>query len=153
MEIQIGPPAWLEWENVRWYRNRAGYYQDRTGTLMHTAIWERLNHRKVPDGYVVHHKDENKGNNDLSNLELMSFEEHARMHCKARPADHPWVKQQGSEQMRKRVTKLWENRKPRDVTCVGCGKVYQSIGMRSKFCDRACAARYYRSVGRAQWAG
>lgn len=30
--------------------------------------------------YVVHHKDENKGNDELDNLELMSFIQHRRHH-------------------------------------------------------------------------
>lgn len=56
-----------------------------------------LEHRKVvydtfgdiPTGLIVHHKDGNKANNDLSNLELMTRLEHQRHHLAryATPAD------------------------------------------------------------------
>lgn len=46
----------------------------------HVLVWERTNNAEVPDGYVVHHKDENRANNDPSNLEVLSAEEHKRLH-------------------------------------------------------------------------
>ncbi len=36
----------------------------------------------VPKGYVIHHKDLNRENNDLSNLELMTDKEHKELHGK-----------------------------------------------------------------------
>ena len=42
-------------------------------------VWEQ-NYGPVPDGMVVHHKDENKLNNDIENLSLMAAGEHVRMH-------------------------------------------------------------------------
>lgn len=35
----------------------------------------------VPKGYVVHHKDENKLNNDPNNLVCITRREHAQIHC------------------------------------------------------------------------
>ena len=40
-------------------------------------------------GYVVHHKDENKLNNALSNLIYLTPEEHTRLHHKGKPT---WTK-------------------------------------------------------------
>ena len=45
----------------------------------HVYVWEQ-HFGSVPKGYVVHHKDEDKGNNDISNLELMTLSEHSRSH-------------------------------------------------------------------------
>jgi hypothetical protein len=45
----------------------------------HKLVWERAN-GPVSPGYVVHHKNHVKRDNDLPNLELMTFEEHARHH-------------------------------------------------------------------------
>ena len=42
-------------------------------------VWESFN-GPIPEGMVVHHKDENKLNNSIENLELMSFSDHTRMH-------------------------------------------------------------------------
>jgi hypothetical protein len=151
--VVAGPPAWFEWGGVRWYRNRSGYYQDRTGTLMHTALWERRNGHRVPDGHVVHHIDEDKSNNLPENLQLLTQGEHARLHLATRQEGNPWVDAQTSEKARERVTRLWEKRQARDVVCVGCGKLYQSVGMRAKYCTRTCASRHARSVRRAGWAG
>ena len=45
----------------------------------HVYIWV-LHFGDVPEGYVVHHKDGNPHNNDISNLEIMQRAEHSRMH-------------------------------------------------------------------------
>ena len=47
--------------------------------LVHRYIWEQLN-GKIPDGYHIHHKDENKLNNSIDNLECISASEHAKLH-------------------------------------------------------------------------
>lgn len=41
---------------------------------LHIALWEHFN-GKIPDGYEINHKDENKFNNSLSNLELLTRHE------------------------------------------------------------------------------
>jgi hypothetical protein len=47
--------------------------------MVHRIVWERENGR-IPDGFQVHHKDGNKENNDIDNLELLSTLEHKRIH-------------------------------------------------------------------------
>ena len=48
--------------------------------LAHRWIWEQEN-GAIPDGYVIHHDDGNKTNNDLSNLQCVSRSEHSRLHA------------------------------------------------------------------------
>jgi len=36
--------------------------------------------RRLETGEAVHHKDEDRANNDLSNLQLMTKGEHSRLH-------------------------------------------------------------------------
>jgi hypothetical protein len=43
-------------------------------------VWETTNGKTVPHGYVIHHRDDNKLNDDPSNLECMSRPEHSRLH-------------------------------------------------------------------------
>ena len=38
------------------------------------------NFGKIPEGYIVNHIDKNSLNNDISNLEIMTSSEHAKMH-------------------------------------------------------------------------
>lgn len=56
------------------------------GNLSMTArlYWELLNGRSIPNGYDVHHKDENPGNDTSSNLELLKDEDHHRHHASTR---------------------------------------------------------------------
>lgn len=46
----------------------------------HIEIIEKHIGRKITKGEVVHHKDGNKLNNDLSNLQLMARGDHTRLH-------------------------------------------------------------------------
>ncbi len=51
----------------------------------HIWVMEQYIGRELLPGEVVHHKDENRANNDISNLELLSSQsEHARMHAQTR---------------------------------------------------------------------
>jgi hypothetical protein len=64
------------------YINSHGYlvfYIEGKEYLAHRLIWEKY-YRTIPEGYEVHHKDENKLNNDISNLELVTKSEHGKIH-------------------------------------------------------------------------
>lgn len=56
-----------------------GYYELTTGkrTLMHRYIWEK-EVGPIPDGFDIHHLDEIKSNNYLSNFECLDKAEHTR---------------------------------------------------------------------------
>lgn len=60
-----------------------GYIEIRTENgfkRKHVHVMEMHLGRKLNTGEVVHHKDQNKTNNDLSNLELMTHAEHTILH-------------------------------------------------------------------------
>lgn len=48
----------------------------------HRLVMEQYLGRKLKRTEVVHHKDGNKLNNAIENLELMSLSDHSRMHMK-----------------------------------------------------------------------
>lgn len=50
------------------------------GRAVHIVAMENHLGRKLLPNEIVHHKDENRSNNELSNLELMTRSEHARHH-------------------------------------------------------------------------
>lgn len=60
---------------------RAKEYIQVTGGMEHRVIWEK-HHGKVPEGYCIHHKDGNKKNNRIENLECLSRKEHGKKHWK-----------------------------------------------------------------------
>lgn len=46
----------------------------------HRIIWECLNQSKIPDGYIVHHINKNKIDNNIKNLECISYKLHNEKH-------------------------------------------------------------------------
>lgn len=56
-------------------RRCLGTYQN----SIYLLVWEVFN-GPVPEGYCIHHKDHNKLNDRLDNLELMTKAEHAKHH-------------------------------------------------------------------------
>jgi hypothetical protein len=91
----------------------------------HRFLIERKLGRKLQSNEHVHHMDENKRNNRLSNLELKSASSHVSGHHK--PA--------------KRIK----------LTCPACGQIFerflryvrlkQSAGVKNLFCSRSCRVR------------
>lgn len=63
-------------------RNNGGY-KKYYGRHEHRVVMEKYLGRKLKPTEIVHHKDGNKQNNDISNLEVMSQSEHIRKHLKA----------------------------------------------------------------------
>jgi len=63
-----------------WSGNAGGYYASmaRPKRLLHRETWRQLR-GPIPEGYVVHHKDGNKSNNDIVNLEPMEWGEHTSL--------------------------------------------------------------------------
>lgn len=69
------------------------YAKDAEGRLRfeHSIIWEK-NHGKIPLGMQIHHKDFDKTNNNISNLQLVTPTQHKRLHSGCRFIDGEWEK-------------------------------------------------------------
>ena len=46
----------------------------------HRYLWEKHYDIKIPRYHEIHHKDGNKTNNDISNLQMMSKSAHKKLH-------------------------------------------------------------------------
>lgn len=89
--------------------------------LLHREVFKQ--HTGMTDedlkGMEIHHIDDNKDNNDISNLKLLSKKEHAKLH-------------------------LVDNRKKLEKVCKFCGKKYNAINPRSSFCNPNCYNKWRR---------
>lgn len=84
-----GGPSRVEWQGRRYYLNarRSGGYYYPSGKLageakrpgLHQEIY-RAAHGPIPDGWVVHHKDDNSLNNDPANLQAKPRGKHQAEH-------------------------------------------------------------------------
>ena len=63
-----------------------GYYwitstkEGNYGKYLHRLIWEDFYDCKVPEGYNIHHKNHNKLDNCILNLQLINASEHIKLH-------------------------------------------------------------------------
>ena len=92
---------------------------------LHRYLYEKFI-GKIPKGFVVHHKDLNKDNNDIYNLQALSVSEHWLLH----PIHYIW-----REHLKEKIIKI----------CTVCGKEYSvskiranSVYKASKYCGRKC---------------
>jgi len=72
-----------------WY-DKKGYptiWINNKSVKIHVYIWERINGEK-PKGHDIHHKDFDKGNYKLSNLEILSQSDHKKLHA-------GWIREKG----------------------------------------------------------
>ena len=122
------------WFNLNGYLACTVKYDDGTKVtvLQHREIVEKSLGRKLLREEVVHHKDGNKRNNRLNNLEVMSLSEHSRTHMYS-----------GGPELVK-------------LQCIRCGVIFDRLarnernnrkqGKRGPFCGKSCAGKY--STGR-----
>ena len=54
-------------------------YFGRAGHRLHRDVWV-FHNGPIPEGHQIHHIDENTANNDISNLECLSFKHHRAEH-------------------------------------------------------------------------
>ena len=73
-------------KEFRLYPNNQ-YFTDGT-TRMHIYVW-RFHNGTIPKGYHIHHKDEDKWNNQIENLELVERHKHLSLHAKKRIKENP----------------------------------------------------------------
>lgn len=73
-------------EGNKYTLRNTGYYGKTTGdrTLLHRDMWEHHN-GKIPEGYDIHHINENKHDNRIENFECINKAEHTKLHQTTKP--------------------------------------------------------------------
>lgn len=127
---------------------------------LHVVVWEYFN-GKVPEKFHVHHKDEDKSNNDISNLELISAHDHMSMHMteenrerarklcgKIRPLTKEWHSSEvGRKWHKEHGISGWENREDIEIQCIHCEKMFSTKAYHSIFCSPSCKSAWRRQEG------
>ena len=132
--------------------------------LMHRYVWEFYN-GKIPKGYEIHHKDGNRANNTIENLQCLSKSEHQKLHSEilsdekrewyrnnlaenARPKASEWHKSEEGREWHKLQYERTKDALHKQVnrTCVNCGKVFLGHST-SKYCSNACKSAHRRKTG------
>lgn len=68
----------IEFNGEIYTQNKIGYYTCGR-RLLHREVW-KYHFGPIADGHQIHHRDRNKANNDISNLECVSLEDHSRFY-------------------------------------------------------------------------
>lgn len=142
---------------------RCGQYYQRKGVRLHRAVWEYHN-GEIPKGYHVHHKDGNRANNSIENLELMKGESHLSLHMSTeerKEKSREFIKQ-ASEYARKwhgssdgvawhseHAKETWSDKPNYTRVCDWCGREYQTRDLGHKSSQHFCCGKH-RSLA-TQW--
>lgn len=140
-----------------------GKYFQRDGVRLHRVVWERHNGRPVPDGFHVHHRDEDRSNNAADNLELLEGAEHLALHAadptppqraararNARDFATPANRLIPAEKRAAAAKAGWLQVKPETVICKECGNPFQTRRPAvARLCTPACHQRDLRKRRKA----
>ena len=93
-------------------------------------------HGPIPEGYHVHHKNGDKTDNRLENLEAITHGEHSARHIAEKIG--PYRAKAIANSLAAQLRNI-EKRKQRRLRCVICGTIYRS-GSRNptRYCSSAC---------------
>lgn len=150
--------------NRRFYKDKkAGYWIsiDAPKIRAHRWVWINI-HGPIPKGYHIHHKNENKSDNRIENLELIEKSRHISHHMskperklksalicdKIRPLTKEWhSSKEGKAWHRLHALKCnFGKNDPKDYVCEVCKRDYQSSrSHNSRFCSNNCRSQYRRN--------
>lgn len=146
---------------------KTGYYLNSSlRKRMHRYVWEFYN-GEIPEGFQVHHKDRDKANNAIENLDLMPFSTHAKLHSKEKAATRheamaknlrenalpkavEWHKSdEGREWHKNHYESMSYKFHPEEkMVCEMCGCEYMGkVSAENRFCSNKCKAAWRRKSG------
>lgn len=138
----------IEFFEGKKFKIQDGYFC-RGNQRLHRLIWEKA-YGSIPKGHHIHHKDGNRLNNSLENLECISHAEHLSLHMKVNSEKvHRWHKtKEGREKLGEKASKLMKERPFKTFNCPQCLKDFQSQNVhRVKYCGINCQQAARRKRG------
>ena len=126
---------------------------------LHRYMWMKY-YGEIPKGFEVHHKDGNKDNNEIENLELLTKDKHLAWHAEnipeelkikwkdslkaARPKAAEWHKSEEGRKWHSEIAAIsWEKRKAQKYKCKNCGSEFESKKIGTvKFCSPSCRTAF-----------
>lgn len=134
--------------------------EDGKAKRLHVALYEYYN-GAIPEGYHIHHKDENPLNNNLDNLECIKAFDHISKHSidyhnnnKERAINHlESIRELTKEWHRSKDGHEWHKAHPpkrvlSKYVCLYCKKGFETDKKSTnKFCSNKCRSAYRRSSG------
>lgn len=161
MRPTIISPTIQEFDGVRYYR--CGVYFQRKGVKLYHAVW-KYHRGPIPAGYHIHHRDNDRSNNTIGNLECITVKEHLgvrhgpefgergrRAQPKASAAAVAWHRsEEGRRWHAEQGNRLQQMKRPRVQTvCQQCGEKFMAAAYAvasgyAKFCGPNCKAKDFR---------
>ena len=144
---------------LKFYRKKSTNYC--CAVSLHRFVWMYFN-GEIPDGCDVHHCDFNHDNNDIANLELVTKDEHQRIHavfkkqksppkkstfvCAVCGKEFQAVNRGNNTYCSVTCKKIAERARVAETKiCEVCGKEFSAtVGSSQKFCSEACYHQYRR---------
>lgn len=160
-QVEIIDDKHQKFDGLLFKLDRGGHFTTSTRDSIHRAVWIYY-HGAIPEGnYVIHHIDFDKGNNNISNLQLVTKSEHQYIHkpngkpkekeficdeCGKKyiafdcgQASHFCSKSCRDKNKKKRITKV--------LICPQCGKEFETRRFnKTRFCSRECAQIYNHAL-------
>jgi hypothetical protein len=138
------------------FRLTGGYYKRHITIFLHRYVWEK-HYGIIPKGHHIHHKDGNKLNNSIENLECLSESDH---HKRTWQDDDGTQREIARNNIKKAIEwrytekakpiisaknkKAWLNRKYEKCICKRCGKEFESrLAKLAKWCTKKCCKAYH----------
>lgn len=161
MRVTIVSDTIQEFNGKRYYFS--GHYFQRQGERLHIAVWKYYN-GDIPKGYHIHHKDEDRHNNQIENLQMVKAYEHLSRHSSARDEyNQKHIKDMrelanewhGSDEGRawhsEHAKESWQKKGYNKYTCSCCGKEFETRhdygADQNTFCSNACKAKHRAHSG------
>lgn len=130
---------------------------------LHRMVYEDAN-GPIPKGMHIHHIDGDEGNNDISNLEMLTPSDHINEHMdderrewcinnlavNARPKASAWHKDPANRQHHVEIGGMaYKNFSPEDKACEQCRKMFKpkKLGSLDRFCSNSCKSAHRRDSG------
>mgnify|MGYP001582106505 CR=1 FL=1 len=124
---------------------------DRQGEqYLHRAVWVKEK-GKIPKGHHIHHKDGDRLNNSIENLECVSASVHGRNHGlvaphlrsperiellnRIRPLSHEW---HNTKTGRKKLSECAKRLPMKEKVCAMCSTHFMSKVQIAKYCSKNC---------------